>query len=443
MLSYCAFAEVWQKDAEVIQVARLEKLISTQTLIVKIRPEAKFKEQYYLGDFQKFFENRSGVWGYLTLSMIPDQYSAEEILKDLSKMPDILHAYFAPIPKSSDIHTGMKALKIKEERLNNETPFFFPLQFHLENPPRGLGAMNAWKIPGGAGKNVRIIDIEVCFEENHEDFSRAFYIGQNPKCEKNDHGTAVWGLLAAKQDSKGVVGIVPEAELGFYGFMEGLQNEVSDQYLTKMNDAIQGALQQLSEGDILLIEQQMIGPDYRRFTAVEYWPHIYEQLKEVTKKGIHCVEAAGNSRSNLDSSLYNRAFDLSKRDSGCVLVGAMGNNAEREKWIFSNYGSRVDAAGYGEDIVTTGYGDLFNGGNDRRYTGVFGGTSAAAPMVAGVMAQISSIAKEQAIVISPKEMRSALRATGSAQGVSTLSQRVGNLPDTMKLVEYFKLLQNE
>lgn|GEM_PF-3190471 len=440
------FCAVLQNDSELIEHARMERFISSQTLIVKIKSDSNFLE--HLGEFKTFFSTRSGEWGYLTLNMIPDGENAEAILGDLSKMPDIIHAYFAPLPKNTDFLADLKnpfneAILVLTEDSKKETPPFASKQTYLLDAPRGIGAKSAWNIPGGSGKNVKIIDVETCFNQKHENFDQAFYIGENPICEKSNHGTAVWGILAAKDNNKGVVGIAHDASFGFHGFIEGTYEESSVTYEHGINYAIQGAIENLHEGDILLIEQQMVGPDYKRLTVVEYWPHIYEQLKEATQRGIHCIEAAGNHRSNLDSTSYDRAFDVTKRDSGCVIVGAVKNDDKREKWHYSNFGSRIDAAGYGENVVTTGYGDLFDGGADRKYTAVFAGTSSAAPMVAGAIALVSSIAKEQGILLSPKEMRKALRETGSPQGPRTAIERVGNLPDVIALVKWFKLLQNE
>lgn len=55
--------------------------------------------------------------------------------------------------------------------------------------------------------------------------------------------------------------------------------------------------------------------------------------------------------------------------------------------FFSNYGSRIDAFGYGESIITTGYGNLI-AANGSKYTGVFAGTSSATPIVAGVVTML-------------------------------------------------------
>jgi subtilisin family serine protease len=228
-------------------------------------------------------------------------------------------------------------------------------------------------------------------------------------------------------NGSGITGIAPESLFGFFGFIEGEQADVDARYIRAINHAIRSALSHLDAGDVLVMEQHMAGPDENRYIAVEYWPEIFAELKKVTEKGVHCIEAAGNGSANFDKAVYGGAFDLNVRDSGCIVVGA-GSTGSHERLFFSNYGSRVDVHAYGENVTTTGYGDLFNGGITRMYTESFSGTSSATPIVAGAVAVISSIAKAQGRLVTPTEMRGALRRTGTPQGNRTRRQRIGPMP---------------
>ena len=102
---------------------------------------------------------------------------------------------------------------------------------------------------------------------------------------------------------------------------------------------------------------------------------------------------------SLQAGCLNR-FKRNFRDSGAIIVGAgaPGTVANaRSKLSFSTYGSRVDLQGWGDDIVTTGYGDLFNNpaaGKRRDYTATFGGTSGASPIVAGAAVDLQGVTKE-------------------------------------------------
>lgn len=430
---------------ELLEEARVKKLISVQTLIIKIKNHSDVVTRIdYLGEFKSFFKTSNGQWGYFSLNMIPDATNANLILKDLEKESDILHAYFAPFAQNANQVEGLKSeIPKAEERNLLLTPSFEKNQSYLYDAPLGVGVKAAWDLPGGRGKNVKIIDVETCFEEHHEDFMPAFFVGNNPNCESPDHGTSVWGILAAKEDNKGVTGIAHEAQFGIYGIVEGSWTDANDQYIASLNTAIQGAMDHLESGDVLVIEQQMIGPDFKRRVAVEFWPHIFEQLQAATEKGIICVEAAGNGNSNLDSIYYDKAFDTSQRDSGCIMVGAMKSDSSFTRWSYSNFGKRIDVAGPGENVVSTGYGDLFNAGYDRRYTKSFSGTSSATPVVAGVVALMSSLAKEQNLELSSKRIRRALRLTGIPQGEDASTNRIGNFPSVSELLEKLNLLRSE
>jgi len=142
---------------------------------------------------------------------------------------------------------------------------------------------------------------------------------------------------------------------------------------------------------------------------------------------------------DLDASIYNGNFDLNQRDSGAILVGA-GYSSSRNPHCWTNYGNRVDAQGWGDSVVTTGYGYLFNGTQDggvndsnRYYTSSFSGTSSASPIVTGSAATIQGRYKyiAEGAVPSPFEMRMLISNTGTTQGTggSWGYKPIGPLPN--------------
>ncbi len=102
-----------------------------------------------------------------------------------------------------------------------------------------------------------------------------------------------------------------------------------------------------------------------------------------------------------------------------------------EREIYSNYGERVNLQGYGSEVYTTGYGDLFDGNGDlnQYYTSGFGGTSSASPIIAGAAASIQGYMKANfGSVLTSDYIREILYQTGTAQLGNTL-EHIGPRPN--------------
>ena len=316
-----------------------------------------------------------------------------------------------------------------------------PLQGYLDPAPVGLDARYAWTLEGGRGENVRIIDIEVDWNLNHSDLQAAtsnllvYERGTDPQPDDNiDHGTAILGEIVAADDGAGVTGIANRARIG-------LLNPIKSNGITDVAAAVNRANGLLEPGDIILIEQQMIGPRFDVFTGrgtvpVEFDPTIFDAISAATARGIVVVEAAANGFDDLDHPGYNGAFDRRVRDSGAIIVGAgmppagYGPGPDRARWADSNWGSRIDVQGWSRSVTTCGYGDLErNQGRDNWYTGRFGGTSGAAAMIAGASALIQSIVKARSLPpLKPEQIRQLLVNTGTPQ-TGDLREEIGPRPD--------------
>lgn len=358
---------------------------------------------------------------------------AEVTLRALYQDKRVEFAYFEPRLEAPVMNKLMLPVK-QVPPVGSVTPDFEAKQFYLNAAPEGVDARYAWALPNGAGQNVKVIDIEVGWDIRHEDFGAPFFVAPDSDIDE-DHGTAVWGEIAAKRDGKGMTGIAHETQFGV-----SIAKWPSDQFWeTQVPRAIDLAAAQLGAGDVIIIELHGPGPDNGRYMAVEYYQAIFDVIKAATDRGIIVVAAAGNGGSNLDHASYKGAFDLNVRDSGAIIVGAGAAPGTRhlERLSFSCYGSRIDAFAYGEKVPTTGYGDLQSRAN-ATYTSTFSGTSSATPIVTGVAAVMSGLAKAQGRALAPRDLRSALRATGSVQK-GNLSERIGSLPDIRQLVPALNL----
>jgi hypothetical protein len=316
-----------------------------------------------------------------------------------------------------------------------------PFQGYLDIAPGGMDVLYAWTQNGGQGQNVKIIDIEQGWNLNHTDLKAAtsnllIYVpGFDPDpTDDINHGTAVLGELVAIDDGIGVTGISYQSQIG-------LINPQSSATEIDIAGAISKAASLLEPGDVILIEQQLIGPGYEAQTGqglvpVEFDSSVFAAIKKATSNGIVVVEPATNGSANLDDPVYNGIFDRSKHDSGAIMVGAgkppqgFGPGPDRARIGESDYGSRVDLQGWGKSIATCGFGDVRIGkGQNNWYTKVFGATSGAAAMVAGAAAVTESIAKAtQQTPLSPSALRQLLASTGSPQMGAT-SKNIGPRPN--------------
>ena len=108
---------------------------------------------------------------------------------------------------------------------------------------------------------------------------------------------------------------------------------------------------------------------------------------------------------------------------------------------FSSHGTRVDLQGWGQNITTTGSGGNLFGGTaagelTRRYTRSFSGTSGAGPIVVNAIVAVQSYLKATGQgVLHSAQMRDLLRRTGTPQTGTRLVGPLPNIEAALKEVE--------
>lgn len=314
--------------------------------------------------------------------------------------------------------------------------------------PPGINADYAFNTPGGKGTGVNLIDIEAGWQIGHEDLNITSSSLLDDSTSASDldlvnHGTAVLGVIAARDNNMGVLGLAPATTV-----------RMISTFSYSPAEAITKAASHLNAGDIIVLPIQAFGPESDDpdlctppspafgSIPIEYWQANFDAISAATLKGIIVVEAAGNGAVNLDHTRYDNKFKLSSRDSGAILVSA-GTSDTHEPLCDSNFGSRVDVQGWGENVATTGYGDLAQGldadGNpdpNRTYTAIFGGSSAATALIAGSVASLQGIAKNRGYNLTPYLTRSLLHSTATPQGGSDVAtHKIGPLPDLKRAID--------
>jgi hypothetical protein len=410
---------------------------------------------------------------YYRIAAPPERLT--ELAENFAAMDEIEGAYVQPISAPPVVATGVLEQTIavsldQVERLPlNEmtpsaeappivTPDFTSMQGYLSLAPTGIDAKYAWTVPGGRGSGVRIIDCEWGWRFTHEDLIQlqgGVLAGSN--ATNDNHGTAVLGEISGDQNAFGITGIAEQAWIGAVSFAT-----------LPSPTAIKEAADRLRPGDIILLEIHRVGPQ-NRWLPIEWWPADFDAIRYAVGKGIVVVEAGGNGGENLDDPVYNTpqpGFPAAWRNplnpanpsSGAVMVGAGNPPAgtfgftqyggdvlvDRARCNFSNYGSRIDAQGWGWLVATTGYGDLQgappppDSNKNQWYTDEFSGTSSASPIVVGALACVQGALRARGrIPLSPARCRELLRATGSPQQDGPgrpRSQRIGNRPNLRQLI---------
>ncbi len=350
--------------------------------------------------------------------------------------------------KAKDRTLSMSAAVLSQ----SPTPDLTEYQGYLTKAPHGIDSGFASQVRGGDGEGVSVIDIEWGWNFQHEDLrevKRGVIFGPN---NNDDHGTAVLGIYSGDANEVGIEGIAPGALAMAASTQFGWATDpITGLPIGKWNaaDAIYMAAEYLKPGNIILLEMHGPGPnttdpdDYssqQGYVPVEYWQSEFAAIHYAVSKGIYVIEAAGNGGESLDDQTYGSLFDQSKRDSGAVLVGggASPTNARpRSRMSWSNFGSRLNLQGWGEDIATTGghglgYHNLrWDEDPSRCYTLSFGGTSGASPIVVGAVACVAGAVRAAEVApLQPLEMIRLLSSTGTPQGgAKPEGEWIGPLPD--------------
>ncbi|MBT3231549.1 MAG: S8 family serine peptidase [Calditrichaeota bacterium] len=350
---------------------------------------------------------------------------AEEFIDALNSLNIIEGAHANPSP-------------VPAEDIPPDTPEYHDEQGYLYEAPEGVNAPAVWEIEGGRGEDIKIIDIEGGWHFGHEDLKEEFFLELEQE-NWADHGDAVIGIMVGQHNEYGINGICPEAQIGGYSIVTVWPN---------VANAFNETAAALDEGDVFLIElHNTFGG---RLSPMETWQENFDAIETASANGVICVEAAGNGNSNLDDDgRYEGRFDPENRHSGAILVGAgappSGNfGPDRCRLDFSNYGERVDLQGWGREVTTTGYGDLFFPGNDRLqwYTSEFSGTSSATPIVAGSVVCIQGIYKARTggqQTLTSTEIRDILHQSGTPQNVDGLQGNIGPRPNLSEAVNLLSI----
>lgn len=342
------------------------------------------------------------------------------------------------------VETAYAEHVVSDPVVNAANDTFNAQQNYLDAAPTGIDARWAWTQAGGEGQGIGIVDLEQGWRLGHEDYASkapTLIFNQNRDGVSGyvgNHGTAVMGVIAADDNTRGVVGIAPSiSSLRATSHFDGAT-------ALHVADAIVAALPSMAAGHVLLLEVQRGAT----LLPTESDGGDFDAIRLATARGILVVEAAGNGSNDLDNftdatgRFRLRRGHVDFRDSGALMVGAalspVVGGTSHTRAGFSNFGSRIDCYGWGENVTTCGYGDLNpTAAIDASYTAGFNGTSSASPIVVGAAVLTQSMyLNATGTMLSPGQMRALLSnpANGTPQS-TVVAGAIGVMPNLRRIGE--------
>jgi len=216
--------------------------------------------------------------------------------------------------------------------------------------------------------------------------------------DKNGHGSHIAGIINAKDNGFGIVGIIPEDNIHIWSM-----KVCGDDGICSLSDQIKAIEYITNNADIIDIVNYSIENPYSKL--------LERSISELAKAGITYVAAAGNfgknatlttsPASNPDVITVSAIGDSDGKCGGLGPLLDSGTMMDDTFANFSNFGPSIDVAAAGVDILST-----FNGSD----YGILTGTSMAVPHVTGFAGYLKTINPNA----SPDDIREMITKSGSS-----------------------------
>ena len=341
------------------------------------------------------------------------------------KIKEIARAYaLSPVLVYSSVFKGFSA-KISKEVVEELKKDPRVLMVSQNRKVRAFAFQPVQVIPNGVkrlkadqaslkGKGVEVAIIDTGISINHPDLKDRILGGKNCLSsasfeDDNGHGTHVAGTVAASNNDLGVVGVAPEAKL--WGVKVLSSTGGSWQSVICGIDFVT-SMAPVNGGNVKVANMSLGGlGSSDNNCGRDNSDALHNAICNSKEAGVTYVVAAGNDAFKAEEfvpAAYDDAvITVSALSDSDGLPGSLGlvtkNGSDDSFATFSNFGSVVDLAAPGTNILSTWLGDGYKS---------IDGTSMASPHVAGAAAlYIESHPKADW-----KEVRDALKATGEKVG---------------------------
>lgn len=252
-----------------------------------------------------------------------------------------------------------------------------------------LGVPAAWKVSRGEGVKVAVLDTGISL--SHTDLKAAvvkakdFTRSRSGPADVQGHGTHAAGIVAARENSSGVIGVAPRASL--------LVAKV-------LGDSGAGTVAQIVAGVNWAVEQKA-DVISMSLTSPTGSPALEAAVAAALAAGVVVCAAAGNDGPVDDT------VGFPARYPGVISVAAVNSRMGVPR--FSSRGQRVDVAAPGDKILSC---------YPPNSLAVMSGTSMATPFVAGVAALV--IAADRAggtpELVGPARVAAVIKSTATDRG---------------------------
>lgn len=317
----------------------------------------------------------------LSCEVVTDEITAVEgtisEIQELIADPDIITVEYDSVVTISGDLTPQNLITIGESSINDSTY-------------------------NGTGVKVAIIDtgIDVDNADLNVKGGVSFVEGTTYD-DDHGHGTALAGIVGAKNNGEGIVGIAPEADL----YAVKVLDSTGTGYYSDVIKGLEWCIN--NQMDIVLMS----------FGSEDYSAILLEIVNEAVANDILMVAAAGNTGSAVE---FPAAFN------NVVAVGAV--NANDELLSYSCYGEEIDITANG--IVSEAY------NIDNTYTSIEG-TSVSAANIAGIATELlgydSTLSADEVSAILYNSTRPYDNRLGYGNGVISASYVYENRDNTYEL----------
>jgi subtilisin family serine protease len=275
-------------------------------------------------------------------------------------------------------------------------------------------------VHGGARANTSSVDVAIVdtgVDDHHPDLDVSWAVGvtsdglseeRHLRRDRRGHGTHVAGVIGARNDSQGIVGVAPNADLYSLNIFTG-GNATTKKLRIALRSAKRGPDGVPGTAD----DAEIVSTSLR----VNRSPVLDRTLSRIADDGTILIASAGNAGDG-NGSTDEVTYPATHED--VLAVGA--TTYGRRTADFSSEGDAVDVVAPGTDVLSLGRYD----GEPPNYVRK-SGTSMAAPYVAGLLARLVA---RNASVSTTAEARALLAASADDVGRPGVDNATGyGIPD--------------